>query len=244
MVSVPLPSVGNVTTVIGGNGLAVGTVLATSTGVSGGVVVVNFKPVPIHYGTPYDSSFTVVANDGQMDSSPLTVTFNVNHINHPPTISANPSVIAALESLTPQTITFYISASDVDIIDTLTLYLMSLPSFGSLAQSGVPRGIGSVLTTSGGFYPVDFIVPALTPALTAGSGIFVVQADDGHVGVNLTLELDVSHVNFPHLVCCSLVIHALKMEVEFSHSMAPTQTSETLSCLCDLISIIRNCNPT
>ena len=116
-----------------GSFVNVGDILHTSTGISGGGVLVNFKPVPIHYGSPYDASLTIIANDGHVDSAPpFAVPVNVIHVNHPPTIGAVSAALNVPESLTNQFAIFQITASDVDVIDILTVTIAATPVSGSI----------------------------------------------------------------------------------------------------------------
>ena len=193
--SLPLSSIGTVYNASGGVA-NVGDVYATSTGVSGGGALITFKPVPLHYGSPFDQSVTFVVNDGHVDSTPpLSVTINVIHVNHPPTIGALATTVNTPETLTPSTTTFQLTASDVDIIDTLTVRIAGLPAKGTLSQGSTALTVGSTVYVSGGLYPVTYYVPALmigTPFDT-----FIAQVDDGHVQVNLTLTVNVVITNFP-----------------------------------------------
>ncbi|WP_462173742.1 tandem-95 repeat protein [Pseudoalteromonas xiamenensis] len=111
-------------------------------------------------------SLTVVANDGELDSSPATIQITVNAINDAPTITGTPSVTVNEDSAYQ----FTPSASDIDK-DTLTFSITNKPNWlnfdsvtGTLSGTPLNEQVGSytgiVISVSDGKASVS--LPAFT----------------------------------------------------------------------------------
>jgi len=101
--------------------------------------------------------YTVVfkANDGTVDSDPLTVTITVNDVNRTPTISLNPA--GPFTVAEGQLLTFDVVASDPDTDNTLTLSASGVPS-GATFVASTGKFSWTPLFNQAGSYTVLFTV--------------------------------------------------------------------------------------
>jgi len=101
--------------------------------------------------------YTVVfkANDGTVDSDPLTVTITVNDVNRTPTISLNPT--GPFTVAEGQLLTFDVVASDPDTDNTLTLSASGVPS-GATFVASTGKFSWTPLFNQAGSYTVLFTV--------------------------------------------------------------------------------------
>ncbi|MBI5808583.1 MAG: putative Ig domain-containing protein [Ignavibacteriales bacterium] len=101
--------------------------------------------------------YTVVfkANDGTVDSDPLTITITVNDVNRTPTISLNPA--GPFTVAEGQLLTFDVVASDPDTDNTLTLSASGVPS-GATFVASTGKFSWTPLFNQAGSYTVLFTV--------------------------------------------------------------------------------------
>ncbi|MDF1611783.1 putative Ig domain-containing protein [Stygiobacter electus] len=101
--------------------------------------------------------YTVVfkANDGTVDSDPLTVTITVNDVNRTPTISLNPA--GPFTVAEGQLLTFTVVASDPDTDNTITVSASGVPS-GATFNTSTKVFSWTPLFNQAGSYNVLFTV--------------------------------------------------------------------------------------
>eukprot|EP01133_Synstelium_polycarpum_P001144 gene1144-1309_t len=93
---------------------------------------VTYRPNPGFFG---DDSFSFgVADSLGANSAPQDVKIYVSHVNHAPTMSA-PEVFARGSMNVNPSVDFTVAASDVDVIDTITVFVSEIPTLGEILTS-------------------------------------------------------------------------------------------------------------
>ena len=146
-----------------------------------------FIPALHGWGNPY-ASFSFVASDGQLQSTPVTASLNINFVDYAPVASA--STVNMKENDPSTQITF--SYSDFDSSSSvITATIVSLPSasIGRITTlGGASIAVGDTIST----YSVMF-VPAL---YSPGSTSFSFKVRDAQSYSNAaTVTVNVAHVN-------------------------------------------------
>eukprot|EP01133_Synstelium_polycarpum_P007416 gene7416-8675_t len=123
--------------------LSSGTKVTTYPSTGNAPLTLKYRPNAGFVGTD-TFTFYVVDTLGAA-STPLTVTFSVLHVNHPPTISLSPYVFT--QKLYP---TNQVTPADIDIIgssDVVTCKVLTLPTTGQLTnEMGTVLAVGSTIT--------------------------------------------------------------------------------------------------
>jgi PKD repeat protein len=92
-----------------------------------------YTPDPDFFGT---DSFTIIANDGYLDSAPATITMNVGSVNDAPVWSETPRAVTAFRHpATPSDFPLATDVSDIDS-DPLTFRIVTPPTKGTASISG------------------------------------------------------------------------------------------------------------
>jgi hypothetical protein len=166
--------------------------LPSLTGVFNISAVVVFKPTVLFWGTPY-STFSFVTYDQTTTSTPVTVTINVLHINHPPAATA----IATQSATCGVTLSFTIAGTDPDTIDTLTFSFQGMTNLKGQVWNG-----GSQVTNSYTYNSGSAAVRSLTLNYTIPcNGQYGTQLDTfnftvtDNYGANSTAVVVVFNVN-------------------------------------------------
>ncbi|ELU12595.1 hypothetical protein CAPTEDRAFT_187824, partial [Capitella teleta] len=181
---ISLPSAGNLAL----NGTAINANQVIS---STDIANLVFTPEANDNGIGY-ASFLFSVNDGNTDSSPQTVTLNVNAINDAPGASDNSLTILEDGSHTFATSEF--GFSDIDAGDSLqSIKITSLPAAGTLMLSGSLVSANQVISTA------DIANLVFTPVANANGASyasFQFSVNDGTVGSSpSTITFDVTAVN-------------------------------------------------
>lgn len=150
-----------------------------------------WTPPPVTNGVL--SAFSMVANDGQLDSaSPVQVTVNVTHVNHTPTLTTIATLSSAI-SFQPFNITYATlaaSSNAVDLDNDTISFRIEAVSSGTLLKNGVPVLAGTTLI--GPNEAVTWTSPKSTFGVLPA---FTVRAFDGQVASTSAIQVRVTTNN-------------------------------------------------
>lgn len=152
------------------------------------------------------TNFTFVANDGSLDSAPATQTIQVDHVNQPPTASANTPINVGRG----KSATITINAYDPDFPESFTFSVSSYQALGGYFSYNGNKFSAISASTS-------FDLATNVPKLQTGTSIEVEYfAPDNEFGVNFAL------VNFTVSDAGGLHTDIITVDVTVLEGAAPT----------------------
>jgi VCBS repeat-containing protein len=189
------PDTGDTLTAVLNASVAHGTLTLSSNG------SFTYTPLANYNGS---DAFTYHANDGSLDSAPVTVTITIAPVNDPPVFTSSPPTSAPDDA----TYVYGVTASDVDG-DTLTIAAPTLPAWLTLT----PGANGSA-SLSGKPTQAQVGVHHVTLSVSDPTGPPVLQ----------NFDITVTHVNVPPKVQDPIPDQTATEAVPLSLSLAPFVT--------------------